>query len=47
MNFVGFRGGVHPPDNKAQTAEKATEKMASPKMVYIPLQTHRSPVRPE
>ena len=40
MNFVGFRGGVHPPDNKAQTAEKATEKMASPKMVYIPLQQH-------
>ena len=40
MKFFGFRGGVHPPDNKAQTAEMATEKMASPKMVYVPLQQH-------
>lgn len=40
MKFFGFRGGVHPPDNKAQTAEMATEKMASPKMVFIPLQQH-------
>ena len=40
MKFFGFRGGVHPPDNKVQTATKATEKMASPKMVYIPLQQH-------
>ncbi len=40
MKFFGFRGGIHPPDNKIQTATMATEKMTSPKMVYIPLQQH-------
>lgn len=40
MKFFGFKGGVHPPDNKAQTAKLVTEDMVSPKMVYVPMQQH-------
>lgn len=40
MKFFGFKGGVHPPDNKVQTSNLATEKMEISKMLYIPMQQH-------
>jgi len=35
-----FRGGVHPPDHKDQTAGKAIERVALPARVFIPLAQH-------
>lgn len=40
MSFFGFRGGVHPPENKVQTENFKTVVMKSPKMVCIPMQQH-------
>lgn len=40
MKFFGFRGGVHPPENKLQTANLPSEDLKAPKMLYIPLQQH-------
>lgn len=40
MKFFGFKGGVHPPDNKVQTSNLSTEKMEASKMLYIPMQQH-------
>lgn len=40
MKIFGFKGGVHPADNKSQTENLKTEKMAMPKMLYIPLLQH-------
>jgi len=37
MSFFGFKGGVHPHDNKAQTKDELTVLLTAPKMVYIPL----------
>ncbi|MGL4688056.1 MAG: electron transport complex subunit RsxC, partial [Fusobacteriaceae bacterium] len=36
----GFKGGVHPADNKSQTENMQTEKISIPKMLYIPLIQH-------
>lgn len=40
MKFFGFKGGVHPPENKLQTENQAIETLKAPKMVYIPLLQH-------
>ncbi|MGL5572818.1 MAG: RnfABCDGE type electron transport complex subunit C, partial [Cetobacterium sp.] len=40
MKFFGFKGGVHPPENKIQTENQAVEILAAPKMVFIPLLQH-------
>lgn len=40
MKIFGFKGGVHPADNKRQTENKPTERLAMPKMLYIPLLQH-------
>lgn len=40
MKFFGFKGGVHPPENKIQSENQAIEVLQSPKMVYIPLLQH-------
>ncbi|MDZ7373183.1 MAG: electron transport complex subunit RsxC [candidate division KSB1 bacterium] len=36
----GFRGGVHPPENKELTAEKPIEILPPPPVVVIPVQQH-------
>lgn len=47
MKFFGFRGGVHPPENKIQTENMAVEKLKAPKMLYIALLQHiGSPLDP-
>ena len=47
MRFFGFRGGVHPPENKLQTENMPVEKLAAPKMLYISLLQHiGSPLDP-
>ncbi|MBS9775858.1 MAG: electron transport complex subunit RsxC [Fusobacterium sp.] len=40
MKFFGFRGGVHPPENKLQTENMAVEKLSSPNEIYLPLLQH-------
>ena len=40
MSARGFRGGVHPPEYKDLTRDKAIEKLAVPEKVIIPLQQH-------
>lgn len=40
MKFFGFKGGVHPPENKTQTENKVIEEYKSGKMIYIPLLQH-------
>lgn len=40
MKFFGFRGGVHPPENKLQTENMKTERLASPSELYVPLLQH-------
>lgn len=40
MKFFGFKGGVHPPENKIQTENQAIEVLKAPKIVYIPLLQH-------
>lgn len=40
MKFFGFKGGVHPPENKVQTENQAVEILTAPKMVFIPLLQH-------
>ncbi|MEG1582768.1 MAG: electron transport complex subunit RsxC [Cetobacterium sp.] len=40
MKFFGFKGGVHPPENKIQTENQAIETLKAPKMVYISLLQH-------
>ncbi len=40
MKFFGFRGGVHPPENKLQTENMAVEVMPSPNEIYLPLLQH-------
>lgn len=40
MKFFGFKGGVHPPENKIQTENEKIEVLNAPKMVYIPLSQH-------
>lgn len=37
MKIFGFKGGIHPPENKIQTENKAIENVVAPKMLYIPL----------
>jgi electron transport complex protein RnfC len=37
MSFFGFKGGVHPKENKTQTKDERTVVMKTPSMVYIPL----------
>lgn len=40
MKFFGFRGGVHPPENKLQTENMTVEKLSSPNEIYLPLLQH-------
>ena len=40
MKFFGFRGGVHPPENKVQTENMAVEELKAPKMLYVALLQH-------
>lgn len=40
MKFFGFKGGVHPPENKIQTENQGIEPMKAPKLVYISLLQH-------
>lgn len=40
MKFFGFRGGVHPPENKIQTENIAVEEVKAPKMLYVALLQH-------
>lgn len=40
MKFFGFKGGVHPPENKIQTENQAIEIFKASKMVTIPLLQH-------
>lgn len=40
MSFFGFRGGIHPPENKLQTENKPVEEVKAPKMLYVPMLQH-------
>ena len=40
MTFFGFRGGVHPPENKIQTEHLPIEKLESPDEIFVPLLQH-------
>lgn len=40
MNFLTFKGGIHPPDSKSATSSKAIEPMKEPNEVIIPLLQH-------
>ncbi len=40
MNLFTFRGGVHPPENKLQTENLATEVFSASKMLYVPMLQH-------
>ena len=40
MKFFGFRGGVHPPENKIQTEHLPIEKLESPDEIFVPLLQH-------
>lgn len=40
MKFFGFRGGVHPPENKIQTENMVVEEVKAPKMLYVALLQH-------
>ncbi len=40
MNLFTFRGGVHPPENKLQTENLATEVFGASKMLYVPMLQH-------
>lgn len=40
MVFFGFKGGVHPPENKLQTEKETIEVFKNPRMLYIPLLQH-------
>jgi len=40
MKFFGFRGGVHPPENKIQTEHLPIEKLESPNEIFVPLLQH-------
>ncbi|MGL5058127.1 MAG: electron transport complex subunit RsxC [Fusobacteriaceae bacterium] len=40
MNIFGFKGGIHPKDNKNQTENKTTERISMPNMLYIPMLQH-------
>lgn len=47
MRFFGFRGGVHPPENKLQTENMPVEVLKAPKMIYVALLQHiGSPLDP-
>ncbi len=40
MKLFTFRGGVHPPENKIQTENKAIEEFSVPKTLYVPMLQH-------
>ncbi|MGA1871622.1 MAG: electron transport complex subunit RsxC [bacterium] len=40
MEYISFRGGIHPRDKKSYTEHKSIEKAQLPKKVFIPLQQH-------
>ncbi|MGL5000733.1 MAG: electron transport complex subunit RsxC [Cetobacterium sp.] len=40
MKFFGFKGGVHPPENKIVTENESIQSLPSPKVVFIPLLQH-------
>ncbi|MGA1824681.1 MAG: electron transport complex subunit RsxC [bacterium] len=40
MKNISFKGGIHPPGNKAYTKDESIEKAELPKEVHIPLQQH-------
>ncbi|SFH45781.1 electron transport complex protein RnfC [Tindallia magadiensis] len=40
MNFLTFKGGIHPPDSKSATSSKSIQEMKEPEEVIIPLQQH-------
>lgn len=40
MSAKGFKGGIHPPDSKELTRDKAIEVMPVPERVVIPLHQH-------
>lgn len=40
MKVFGFKGGVHPADNKSQTENMKIERISMPKMLYIPVLQH-------
>ena len=39
-HFWDFHGGIHPPEQKTQTASKPIKQLALPKQLIIPLQQH-------
>lgn len=39
-DIFGFRGGVHPPENKIQTEHLPIEKLESPDEIFVPLLQH-------
>ncbi|MGL5089062.1 MAG: electron transport complex subunit RsxC [Cetobacterium sp.] len=40
MKFFGFKGGVHPPENKILTENKSIQNLPASKMIFIPLLQH-------
>ena len=40
MQFLTFKGGIHPPHNKEATEHKPVEAAQQPKTVFIPLSQH-------
>jgi len=40
MKLFTFKGGVHPPENKVQTADKPIEIFQAPKLVHVALHQH-------
>lgn len=47
MKFFGFRGGIHPPENKVQTEHLPIEMFKTPKVIFVPLLQHiGAPVQP-
>ena len=47
VSLLSFRHGVHPPDEKALTAQLASRRMPFPKEVVLPLSQHLgAPAKP-
>lgn len=40
MALLTFKGGVHPPDNKALSSGSPIKRISPPKVLYVPLQQH-------
>lgn len=40
MKLFSFKGGVHPPEKKEESCDKAVEKLEEPQKIYLPMLQH-------